>query len=93
MTRPKSSKNKPKIKFSIAVKYRNAFHYVAGGVAGWILTLNPIAGLGLMFSFMIYEICQDWRKQDWSFRDILEFIIAFFVVATIATIIHIGGWF
>jgi len=70
------------------IKYRNAFHYVAGGLAGGILTFNPIAGLGLMFAFMLYEICQDWRKNDWSFHDILEFVIAYFTIAGIMIIVR-----
>lgn len=64
------------------MRYRNAFHYIAGGIAGWFLITNPLASIGLMLAFMIYEIAQDWRKNDWSFHDILEFVVVFYVVAT-----------
>ena len=73
------------------IKYRNAFHYVAGAIAGWLVIIIPIAGLALMLSFMAYEVCQDWRKKDWSFRDILEFVIAYFVASTLALILYYTG--
>lgn len=64
------------------IKYRNAFHYVAGGIAGWLALENPICGLGLILTFLVYEAMNDWRKVDWSYHDILEFMIALFVVVT-----------
>ncbi len=64
------------------LKYRNAFHYVAGGITAWISFPNPILGLTLALTFLIYEAMNDWRKIDHSYHDILEFLIALFVVAT-----------
>lgn len=64
------------------MKYRNAFHYIAGGITAWIGMSNPALGLTLALTFLIYEAMNDWRKVDHSYHDILEFLIALFVVAT-----------
>lgn len=71
------------------VKYRNAIHYVAGGVTGWILAVNPIAGLTLTLIFVAYEGLQDWRKHDNSFHDVLEFAIALFIVNPIVELAYL----
>ncbi len=64
------------------IKYRNAFHYVAGGIAGWIGFDYPILALALVITFLIYETLNDWRKVDHSYHDVLEFCIGIFVIAT-----------
>ena len=64
------------------MKYRNAFHYVAGGITAWVSFDVPVLGLTLALTFLIYEAMNDWRKVDHSYHDILEFLIALFVVAT-----------
>ena len=64
------------------MKYRNVFHYIAGGITAWIAFSNPVLGLTLALTFLIYEAMNDWRKVDHSYHDILEFLIALFVVAT-----------
>ena len=62
--------------------YRNAFHYVAGGITAWIAFSNPVLALTLALTFLIYQAMNDWRKVDHSYHDILEFLIALFIVAT-----------
>lgn len=64
------------------IKYRNAFHYVAGGITAWSAFYEPMLCLALCLSFLVYEVMNDWRKEDNSFYDVLEFVIAIFVVAT-----------
>jgi len=64
------------------IKYRNAFHYVAGGITAWSAFYAPMLSLSLCLSFLIYEAMNDWRKEDNSFHDVLEFVVAIFVVAT-----------
>jgi len=62
-------------------EYRNAIHYVAGGLVAWIAGSNPVLALSLAITFLVYEAMNDWRKVDWSYHDILEFAIGLFVVA------------
>lgn len=62
--------------------YRNAFHYVAGGITGWFIIDDPVGAVVLMLAFLSYEITQDWRKKDFAFQDILEFVATLFVIAT-----------
>ncbi len=64
------------------MKYRNVFHYIAGGITAWISMTNPVLGLTLALTFLVYEIMNDWRKGDHSYHDVLEFLIALFVVVT-----------
>lgn len=64
------------------MKYRNAFHYVAGGITAWAAFYEPMLALCLCLSFLVYEAMNDWRKKDDSYHDILEWDIGIFVVAT-----------
>ncbi len=64
------------------MKYRNFFHYIAGGITAWASMTNPVLGLTLALTFLIYEAMNDWRRVDHSYHDVLEFLIALFVVAT-----------
>ncbi len=64
------------------MKYRNAFHYIAGGITAWVSMTIPVLGLTLALTFLIYEALNDWRKHDHSYHDVLEFLIALFVVVT-----------
>ncbi len=64
------------------MKYRNFIHYIAGGITAWISMTIPVLGLTLALTFLIYEIMNDWRKKDHSYHDVLEFLIALFVVVT-----------
>jgi len=63
------------------IKYRNFIHYIIGGISAWLATDNPVLSLGLILTFLVYEAMNDWRKEDWSYHDILEFMIGLFVVA------------
>ena len=63
------------------MRYRNAIHYIAGGITAWASMINPVLGLTLALTFLIYEIMNDWRKVDHSYHDVLEFCIGIFVVA------------
>jgi len=68
------------------MKYRNIFHYIAGGITAWSAFVVPMLALCLCLSFLIYEVMNDWRKNDNSFKDVLEWDIGIFVVATIMLI-------
>lgn len=63
------------------MKYRNAFHYVAGGIVAWLGFDHSILALTLALIFLIYQAMNDWRKIDHSYHDILEFLIGAYVVA------------
>lgn len=63
------------------IKYRNIFHYVAGGITAWSAFHAPMLCLSLCLSFLVYEIMNDWRKVDHSYHDVLEYVIAIYVVA------------
>lgn len=62
--------------------FRNPFHWIAGGITGWVGIQNWGLALVCLLAFLTYEIAQDWRKKDWSYHDILEFVIMLFVVVT-----------
>ena len=64
------------------IKYRNFVHYIAGGITAWASFDIPVLGLTLALTFLVYEAMNDWRKFDHSYHDVLEFLIALFVVAT-----------
>ena len=64
------------------IKYRNFIHYIAGGITAWVSFTIPVLGLTLALTFLTYEIMNDWRKFDHSYHDVLEFLIALFVVVT-----------
>lgn len=63
-------------------KFRHPAHYLAGGITGWIGMDNPILALVLIIGFLGYEIWQAYRLEDKGYLDIIEFVVAMFIVAT-----------
>jgi hypothetical protein len=61
------------------VKYRNFAHYLVGILtAGSIIVSGVLSVLGFA-GFMAYELNEDWHLHDQAYKDILEFLIGFFV--------------
>ena len=63
----------------MSYKYRNAAHYLAGiltcfsYILCWVL---PVIGL---VSFITYELNEDRHLTDQAYKDILEYLVGFFV--------------
>lgn len=58
---------------------RHWAHPAAGVVAGVVGQKSPelaIAGVGI---FIAYEVIQDWRAGTESWKDILEFAVAYYI--------------
>lgn len=61
------------------MRYRHFGHWLAGGLAGWMLVDFPLAGVGLILAFFGYEIWQGYRIKDMSYWDMLEFTVTLFI--------------
>lgn len=68
-----------KAKPFLGIVYRHFGHYLAGIITAVSGLINGGFAIAGVIAFLGYEIAQDWRKKDWSFWDILEFIIGYFV--------------
>ena len=65
---------------------RAAEHFPIGAIAAWLTVHSPALGLGLLGASFAYEIMNDWRKGDTSYKDVLGIVQGFGVVAVLATL-------
>ncbi len=45
-----------------------------GAFSAWLITESKEIGVVLVISFLVYEIMNDWRKVDWSYKDVCGFV-------------------
>ena len=55
-------------------------HFPIGLLAGWISLFYPIIGLTFFLGFLTYEAMNDWRKWDWSYKDVLGGVAGYPVI-------------
>lgn len=55
--------------------FRALLHLPVGVFAGWLII--EVTALGIVFSlgFLTYELCEDWRISDRSYKDIFGYLI------------------
>ncbi len=49
---------------------RALLHFPVGVFVAWLILVNPALGIMLGITFLVYEIMNDWRKKDWSYKDV-----------------------
>lgn len=49
---------------------RVLLHVPIGIVIGFLLVYKPMAGIGLLLLFLVYEWTEDWRVQDHAWKDL-----------------------
>ncbi len=54
---------------------RALMHFPVGVYVAWLVTVDPTLCWLLGISFLVYEAMNDWRKKDWSYKDILGFTV------------------
>ena len=61
--------------------FRLWLHFPVGALA-CILTLwkEPV-GVSLTVAFIAYEVMNDWRKKDWSYKDVMGFVVGYATTA------------
>lgn len=62
---------------------RLGMHFPIGGIAAWVATQNTAIGLTILFSTLIYEAFNDWRKKDASYKDVLGIVWGFGIIGGI----------
>lgn len=62
-------------------------HFPLGLLAAFFLVVIPATGIIFAASFLAYEIIQDWRKHDSSYKDVIGYLVGMAVGGGIASII------
>lgn len=52
---------------------RAILHFPIGLFVAWVVTFNPTLCWVLGVTFLVYEIMNDWRKKDWSYKDVFGY--------------------
>ncbi len=52
---------------------RAFLHLPVGLLNAWFFSFNEMLGLGMVITFLCYEAMNDWRKKDWSYKDIFGY--------------------
>ncbi len=54
---------------------RALLHLPVGLMNAWFFSFNEMLGLAMVITFLCYEAMNDWRKVDWSYKDIFGYAI------------------
>ncbi len=54
---------------------RALLHFPVGVYVAWLITVNSALGIMMGFTFLIYEVMNDWRKEDKSYKDVYGYAI------------------
>lgn len=54
---------------------RIAIHLLAGLGTGILLAVVPVVGAALTLGFLVYEVIEDWRINDHSYKDVFGFLL------------------
>lgn len=66
---------------------RFGLHFPVGVGALFLTLWKPEIGITAAVLFLAYEVIQDWRKKDWSFKDVYGFVFGYYVPAIIMRIL------
>ncbi len=61
-------------------------HFPVGCLCAFLTFFNPPLGISLTAWFALYEVMNDWRKVDHSYKDIYGAVFGFGIVATLLVI-------
>jgi len=71
---------------------RAALHFPVGCFGAYLCFVHPMMGLVFNIGFLVYEAMNDWRKKDWSYKDIFGYLCGFGVAAGIICILEAIKW-
>ena len=67
---------------------RAAMHFPVGVAVACLISWSLAHGIMLGIAFLIYEIMNDWRKKDWSYKDVYGYIWGLAIGAIILLILR-----
>ena len=53
---------------------RALLHFPVGLFVAWLISWNTGQGVMLGVAFLMYELLNDWRKVDSSYKDVLGYV-------------------
>lgn len=56
---------------------RLIMHFPVGLFAAWLTIIMPVPGVLFTLGFYVYEVMNDWRKVDWSYKDVIGFVAGY----------------
>ena len=69
--------------------HRFWLHFPVGCLCSMLVDKSEWQGILLTFIFVAYEILNDWRKHDSSYKDVFGFAFGFGTVAIILYLLEI----
>ncbi len=64
-------------------------HFLAGLITAHEAQHNPLLTIILYFTFIIYELDEDWHISDQAYHDILEYALALYTYTTISILLRL----
>jgi len=74
--------------------HRALMHLPVGAVAGLLTLVHPSGGIALFSGELVYELFNDWRKKDSSYKDVLGIVWGYGLALTAGLIVKgmlLGG--
>ena len=56
-------------------------HFPVGMLGAWLIDQSPAIGIMFTAYFGLYEVMNDWRKADKSYKDVIGAVFGFGVMA------------
>ncbi len=69
-------------------KHRFLIHLPVGVLAAWLCYYSWAVGIPFVVAFLTYQVIEDWRIKDRSYKDALGFLFGF--GATAASLVGYG---
>jgi len=58
---------------------RAALHFPVGVFTAWLGTVSPVTCGVFGAGFLVYEVMEDWRIKDRSYKDVLGYLVGIVV--------------
>lgn len=88
MTMRKMTMRKKRLSISSDTK-RAALHFPVGVFTAWLGTFTPVVCAVFGLGFLVYEVSEDWRIKDRSYKDIFGFLAG---IAAGVVLFYLLGW-
>lgn len=80
MTRRKRRTTRRNKKLRIGPDFkRAALHFPVGVFTAWLGTVSPVTCGVFGAGFLVYEVMEDWRLKDRSYKDVLGYLVGIVV--------------
>ena len=73
-------------------RFPNPVHILAGVISALSANVHPSFPFITSMLFIAYELDQDWHIKDGAYKDIVEYVVAFFLATAVLSTLRFLGY-